>query len=133
MKSIVRLPYNIALVSFSHPPPLPLVPRPHTVPNFTVCFSLLIFKLVFKGVSQCIPTMSILYFSLFNPFYYYSPLSFYLSFSTAFNTHPYILSLHILCYVLLLMLYHPLFLSLFPQILYGILCSSSTVTNMFYI
>jgi hypothetical protein len=33
-------------------------------------------------------------------------------FSTAFNTHPYILYLHILWYEILLMLYHSLFLSL---------------------
>jgi hypothetical protein len=31
-------------------------------------FSLLIFKLMFKGVSQCMPTVGVLHFSLFNPF-----------------------------------------------------------------
>jgi hypothetical protein len=31
-----------------------------------------------------------------------------------FSTHPSILYLHILCYTILLMLYHFLFLSLFP-------------------
>jgi hypothetical protein len=35
-------------------------------------------------------------------------------FSTSFNTHSYILHLHILWYVILLILYHSLFLSLFP-------------------
>jgi hypothetical protein len=34
-------------------------------------------------------------------------------FSTVFNTHPYILYLHILCYVILLILCHSLFFSLF--------------------
>jgi hypothetical protein len=55
------------------------------------------------------------YYGLFNPFEYL-PLPLYLpppSLSTAFNTHPYILYLHILWYALLLMLYHSLFLSLF--------------------
>jgi hypothetical protein len=34
-------------------------------------------------------------------------------FSTAFSTHPYILYLHILCFMILLRSYHSLFLSLF--------------------
>jgi hypothetical protein len=33
-------------------------------------FSLLIFKVMFKEVSQCMPTVGVLYFGLFNPFYY---------------------------------------------------------------
>jgi hypothetical protein len=33
-------------------------------------------------------------------------------FSTAFNTHPCFLYLHVLCYAIVLMLYHSLFLSL---------------------
>jgi hypothetical protein len=55
-----------------------------------------------------------------------TPLRHTLHFSTAFNTHPYILYLHILCYVILLMLYRSLFHSLCPWVTY----SSSTVTNM---
>jgi hypothetical protein len=58
-----------------------------------------------------------------------TPLSPTPHFSTAFNTYPHILYLHILWYVILLMLYRSLFLSLFPQVPE----SSSTVTNMFYI
>jgi hypothetical protein len=40
-------------------------------------------------------------------------------FSTAFNTHPYVFYLHILCFMLLLMLCHSLFLSLFPLLISG--------------
>jgi hypothetical protein len=43
-----------------------------------------------------------------------TPLLSTLHFSTVFNTHSYILYLHILCYVMLLMLYHSFFLSLSP-------------------
>jgi hypothetical protein len=59
---------------------------------------------MFKEVSQCIPAVSILYFGPFSPFHY-SPLPLYLQahFSTAFNTHPYILYLHLLWCVILLM------------------------------
>jgi hypothetical protein len=68
----------------------------HTVLILQSCLSLLTFKLMFKGVSQYIPTVRILYFGPFNPFHR-SPLPFYLHpphFSTAFNTCPYILYLH---------------------------------------
>jgi hypothetical protein len=74
------------------------------------CLSLLIFKLIFKEVSQCMPTVSIIYFGPFNPFHYspyplpHTPPPFFI----AFNTHPHIIYLHILCYVTLLMLYHSL-------------------------
>jgi hypothetical protein len=46
-----------------------------------------------------------------------TPLPPTLHFSTTFNTHPYILCLHILWYAILLMLYHSLFLwnSFFPE------------------
>jgi hypothetical protein len=36
-------------------------------------------------------------------------------FSTAFSTHPYILYLHILCYAILLVLYHFFFFPSFPN------------------
>jgi hypothetical protein len=77
-------------------------------------FLLLIFKLTFKGLSQCMPTVGVLYFSPFNPFHY-SVLPLYLPprFSVAFSTHPYVLYLHILGYMILLMRYHSLFLSCF--------------------
>jgi hypothetical protein len=67
---------------------------------FIVLVSLLIFKLMFKGVSVHIPSVDILYFRLFSPFHC-SPLPLYLwtPFSTALNTHTYILYLHG-CYVL---------------------------------
>jgi hypothetical protein len=55
---------------------LPLVP-PHTAPILQSWFSLLIFKLMLKGVSQCMSTVGVLYFGLFNPFHY-SPLPLYL-------------------------------------------------------
>jgi hypothetical protein len=50
---------------------------------------------MFKGISQCMPTLGIHYFGPFNPFHY-SPLPLYFPprFSTAFSTHPYILCLH---------------------------------------
>jgi hypothetical protein len=84
----------------------------HTVPILQSCFLLLIFKLMFKGVSECMPTMGVLFFGLFNTFCY-SPLPLYLL--SAFSTHPYVLYLHILCYAILIMLSHFLFLSFFPQ------------------
>jgi hypothetical protein len=54
--------------------------------------------------------VSPLYFGLFNPSHY-SPSPLHLPsphFSPAFNTHPYILHLHILWYAISLMLYHSL-------------------------
>jgi hypothetical protein len=47
------------------------------------------------------PSVGVLYFDPFSPFKY-SLLPFYL----LLNTHPYILYLYILWYVILLMLYH---------------------------
>jgi hypothetical protein len=51
---------------------------------------------MFKGVSQCIPTVGVLYFGSFNPFHY-SPLPL-LSYPPIFSTHPHILYLHIWWY-----------------------------------
>jgi hypothetical protein len=74
---------------------------------------------MFKGVSQCMPTVGVLYFGLFNPFHN-SPPPLYPPrphFSTAFNTHPCILYLHKMsCFMILLTLYHSLFLPLLPQL-----------------
>jgi hypothetical protein len=70
----------------------------HTVLILQSCLSLLTFKLMFKGVSQYIPTVRILYFGPFNPFHCSSPLPFYLP-PSIFNTCPYILCLQ-RCYVL---------------------------------
>jgi hypothetical protein len=72
----------------------------HTTILLQSCLLLLVFKLMFKGISQCIPPVSTLYFSKFNPFHYFlTPLPSAPYFSTAFNTYPYILYLH-RCYVL---------------------------------
>jgi hypothetical protein len=85
-----------------------MTPLTHTVPILQSWFLLLIFKLTFKGVSQCMYTVGVLYFGLLNPFEY-SLLP-----PAVFNTHPYILYPHILYYSILLKLYHSHFLSLFP-------------------
>jgi hypothetical protein len=60
--------FTLTLV-FIHPLPSHKYPPMHiyTVPVLQSCLSLLISKSMFKGVSQCIPAMSILYFGLFNP------------------------------------------------------------------
>jgi hypothetical protein len=50
---------------------------PPPVPILQSSFLLLIFKLMFKGESQCMPTVGVLYFGSFNPFHY-SPLPLYL-------------------------------------------------------
>jgi hypothetical protein len=73
MKSITIYPHHNLLPSPSpsHNYSLP------TVPILQSCLSLLIFKLMFKGVSQCRPSVGILYFGPFNPFHY-SPLPLYL-------------------------------------------------------
>jgi hypothetical protein len=44
-----------------------------------------------------------------------TPLPLISHFSKSFNTYSYILYLHILWYAILLLLYHSLFLSLFPE------------------
>jgi hypothetical protein len=50
---------------------------------------------VFKGVSQCIPDVSLLYFGQFNPFHCSPwPFSSLRHFSATFSTHPCILYLH---------------------------------------
>jgi hypothetical protein len=72
----------------------------HTVPILHYCLSLLISKSMFKGVSWCIPAVSILYFCPFIPVHSsILPLPSRLPFSAAFNTYPYILYLH-RCFVL---------------------------------
>jgi hypothetical protein len=67
-----------------------------------------------KEVTQCIPTVGVLYFELFNPFNC-SPLPFNLPsphLSIAFNTHSYILYLYLLWYVILLTPHHSFSFSL---------------------
>jgi hypothetical protein len=88
---------------------------------------------MFKGVFQCIPSVGILYFDPFNPFHYF-PLPLYCPpFFNSFQYKSlYPLFSQMLCFMtvlIVLMLYHCLFLSLFPRVLQG----SSTITNMFYI
>jgi hypothetical protein len=82
---------------------------------------------MFRGDSQCIPAVSILYFDLFNPFHYsLTALPLIPRFSTAFSTHPYILYLHILCNAILLMLYHSFTFPEFHRILpLSQICSTS--------
>jgi hypothetical protein len=123
MKSINHIPH-LNLLPSSSPFPLVLPTRTHTVPILQSCLLLLIFKLVFKGVSQCMPPLDMLYFSLFSPFHYTPP--FLNSFQyTSLNPLP----SQMLCFMILLMLYHSIFLSLFPQVPYN----SSTTTDTFCI
>jgi hypothetical protein len=75
-------------------------------------FSLLMVDLMFKEVSQCMLTVGVKPLPLLS----LTPLPPIPRFSTAFNTHPYILYLHILGYAVLLALYRSLFLSHFPQV-----------------
>jgi hypothetical protein len=89
----------------------------HTVPILQSCLSLLIFKSMFKGVSQCIPAMSTLYFGSFSPFHYSSlhlflPLPLFNSFQ---YTSLYPPPSQMLCFTILLVFCHSLFLSLFPE------------------
>jgi hypothetical protein len=58
-------------------PPSTSTPYTHIVPILQSWFLLLIFKLMYKGVSQCMPTVCILYFGPFNPIRYF-PLPLYL-------------------------------------------------------
>jgi hypothetical protein len=57
--------------------PSHLYPTPHIVFILQSSLSLLVFKLMFKGVFHCMPTVGILYFLPFNPVNY-SPLPLYL-------------------------------------------------------
>jgi hypothetical protein len=78
----------ISLISFLHPPHSHYAPCPaHTVPILQSWFSLLTFKLAFKGVSQCMPYVGVLYFELFNSINC-PPLSLYLP-PSLFNSFQY--------------------------------------------
>jgi hypothetical protein len=127
VKSINHIPSPLS-PSFTLPPPTST--PPNTVPILQSYISLLIFKLMFKGVSQWIPTVGILYFCSFNSFHY-SPLPRYLPLPI-FNSFQYI-SLYNLIYSTFtdVMFYDItvsiiLFLSLLPQVPQ----SNSTITNM---
>jgi hypothetical protein len=62
---------------FIHPPPSTSnPPHTHIVPILQSYFSLLLFESIFQGVSQYMPTVSILYIGPFN--IKYSPLPLYL-------------------------------------------------------
>jgi hypothetical protein len=95
--------------------PLPQVPHTHTVPILQSYLSLLISKSIFKGVFQCIPTMSILYFDPFNPFHC-CPLPL-LSHPPFFNSFQcislYPLPSHMLHFTILLTCYHSLLFTYF--------------------
>jgi hypothetical protein len=69
-------PYSLTLISSIHPP---TSTSPCTESIFQSCLSLLIPNSVFKGVSRCVPAVSVLSFGPFNPFHY-SPLNPYLPF-----------------------------------------------------
>jgi hypothetical protein len=104
MKSIDIFSYLNILHS---PSPFPQVPpHTHTIPVLQSCLSLLIFKYMFKRVSQCIPTMSIPYFGPFNPFHC-SPLPLYFR-PLIFNSFQYLslypLPSQMLCFSVLLIL-----------------------------
>jgi hypothetical protein len=60
-----------------HLPSPTLVTSTHTISILQSCLSLLIFKLIYRGISQCIPTVGILYFG---PFFLCELLSFWHSF-----------------------------------------------------
>jgi hypothetical protein len=63
--------------SYSYMKSIDHITHTDTVLIFQSWFSLLIFKLMFNGVSQYMPTVGILSFGPFNPFHY-SSLPFYL-------------------------------------------------------
>jgi hypothetical protein len=54
--------------SFTLPCPTGTPCPVHTVPFLQSWFLLLILRLTFKGVTQCMPSVGVLYFGLFNPF-----------------------------------------------------------------
>jgi hypothetical protein len=92
MKSISHIPSPSSPPTF-YPPTSN--PPPPTVPISQSCPLLFIPKSVFKGSSQCVPAMSILYFGPFNPFHCSpSSLPSHPHYSAAFSTHPYVLYLH---------------------------------------
>jgi hypothetical protein len=86
-----------------------------TVPILQFYFLLLKFKLMFKGVSQCMLTVSTFLWSiqplplLSYPFTSHSPF-----FNSFHYTSLYSLLSQMLCFTILLMLYNSHFLSLFP-------------------
>jgi hypothetical protein len=99
--------------------PLPLWPSSHPHLNcayFTVLvFIINIWVDIQRGASMyahcgCALLWSVQSFSILS----LTPLPSTPCFSTSFNTYSYILYLHILWYEILLLLYHYLFLSLFP-------------------
>jgi hypothetical protein len=110
----VQLPYSLTLIFFIHLPPSHNYPSMHCTFIYS-CFSLLIYKSMYKGASQGIPTVSILYLGLFNPFLY-SPLPLL---APIFNNFQYIslytLPLQTLCFIMSLMFYDSLFLSLITE------------------
>jgi hypothetical protein len=116
MKSIYHIP---------SPPSLPFTSPPRTVPILQSCLSLFP-KSMFKGVSQCIPAVSILYFGPFNPLHCSSshPL-----FSNSFqHISLYPLPSQMVCFTILLIFDRSLFFSLLPQVPQN----SFTIVNIFY-
>jgi hypothetical protein len=95
------------------------------VPILQSSFSLLIFKLTFNVCSLWVCLLWVIRSFQFLSLTSLPPAL--PNLSTVFSTYPYILYLLNLFYAILLMLYHSLFFSLFPQVPQ----SNSTVTNMF--
>jgi hypothetical protein len=127
MKSINPYGLTLMLVSFIPHSPLASTPYINTILILQSYLSLLILKLLFNGVSQCMPTVGKLYFGSFNPLHY-SPLLLYLPLPI-FQHH----SIHILIFSTFTDL-------MFYNITDGLpisfpfrLSPCSTLTNIFYI
>jgi hypothetical protein len=88
---------------------------PHTVPILQSCLLLLIFKLLFQGVSQCIPTVSIPWSVQSLPLLSLTLPSHSPFFNSFQYTSLYPLLAQMLCFMILLMLYHSLFLFLLSK------------------
>jgi hypothetical protein len=109
----VHQPHSLTFLSFIHPPLFTSTSLTHTVPILKSCLSLLIPKSVFKGVSQCIPAVGVLYFGLFNSFHY-SPLLL-LSHSPLFNSFRYISLYHLPSQMLYILILLTIILFSFPS------------------
>jgi hypothetical protein len=122
IEKLMIFAHTLTLIYFIHPPPFPPNPPPQS------CLSLLILKLVFKRVSQCISAVRILYFGLFNSFHYPFPSHsrpIFQQFSI------YILIFSTFTDVVLGYGWYSIVLFSFPS--FSELQSGSYITNMFYI
>jgi hypothetical protein len=84
------------------------------------------FKLMFKGLFQCMPYGCVVLWSVQPlPLLSFPPLPATSQFLTAFNAHPYILYIDTICHEILLILCHSLFRSLFLLVALLQTCSTS--------